>query len=223
MLFAPVTVEAAAVDLLSLVTGADTCCNGGGKRLGGMGLAVLLPLPRLLADLRAAASSAFCFASASACCAIAAQVLSLIIFQSAIVSAALANSVSLILYLLFATELDMKLFMVVCFLAGLSILNYLTDNKIKNSIQSFVVDTKDKVINFEQGNKTENQQVVFLEKRNIELQNELTRLTNLINSMPRAQNEPTIIHVNGQATMCQVSPVQIKVAGINTLNIDCPQ
>ena len=117
----------------------------------------------------------------------------------------------------------MKLFMVVCFLAGLSILNYLTDNKIKNSIQSFVVDTKDTVNNFEQGKKAENEQVVVLEKRNIELQNELTRLTNLINSMPRVQNQPTIIHVNGLVTMCQVSPVQIKVAGINTLNIDCPQ
>jgi hypothetical protein len=52
-------------------------------------------VPLLLVDLRAAARSAFCFASASACSAIAAQVLSLIIFQSAIVSAALANSVNL--------------------------------------------------------------------------------------------------------------------------------
>jgi hypothetical protein len=64
--------------------------------LGGAGLAVPPPAPRLLTDLRAAARSAFCFASASACCAIAAQVLSLIIFQSAIVSAALANSCNLI-------------------------------------------------------------------------------------------------------------------------------
>ena len=76
----------------ALGTGADTCCKGGGKRLGGMGLAVLLPLPRLLLDLRAAARSAFCFASASACCATAAQVLSLMVFHSANVSAALVNS-----------------------------------------------------------------------------------------------------------------------------------
>lgn len=117
----------------------------------------------------------------------------------------------------------MKLFIAICFLAGLSILNYLTDNKIKNSIQSFVVDSKDTVNNFEQGKNAVNEQVVFLEKRNIELQNELTRLTNFINSMPRVQNEPTIIHINGQVTMCHVSQVQIKVAGINTLNIDCPQ
>ena len=70
--------------------GADTCCKGGAKRLGDMGLAEVLPLPRLLADFRAAARSAFCFASASACWATAAQVLSLIIFQSASVSSALA-------------------------------------------------------------------------------------------------------------------------------------
>ena len=57
--FAPVAVEeAATVDLASLATGADTCCKGGDKRLGGAGLAVLLPVPRLLADLRAAARSA---------------------------------------------------------------------------------------------------------------------------------------------------------------------
>jgi hypothetical protein len=79
----------------AFATGADTCCRGGGKRLGGVDLTVLLPLPRLLADLRAAARSALCFASASACWAIAAQVLSLIICQSAIVSSALANSVNL--------------------------------------------------------------------------------------------------------------------------------
>jgi hypothetical protein len=79
----------------ALATGADTCCKGGGKRLGGAGLAVLLPAPRLLLDLRAAACSAFCFASASACCAIAAQVLSLITFHIANASAALVNSVNL--------------------------------------------------------------------------------------------------------------------------------
>jgi hypothetical protein len=83
----------------ALGTGAVTCCKGGGKRLGGL---LLLEL-RLLADLFAAARSAFCFASASACCAIAAQVLSLIIFQSASVSSALANSFKRMFYKFFSS------------------------------------------------------------------------------------------------------------------------
>ena len=72
--------------------GAYTCCRGGGKRLGGAGLAALLPLPRLLTDFRAAARSACARASAAACCATAAHVLSLITRQSSSVSSALANS-----------------------------------------------------------------------------------------------------------------------------------
>lgn len=82
--------------LASLAIGADTCCKGGGKRLGGTGLEVLLPPPRLLTDLRAASRSAFCLACSSACCVIAAQVLSLMTFHIASASSALANSFSLI-------------------------------------------------------------------------------------------------------------------------------
>jgi hypothetical protein len=54
------------------------------------GLAVFLPRLRLLVDLRAVARSDFCFASASASCAIAAQVLSLISFHIANTSSELA-------------------------------------------------------------------------------------------------------------------------------------
>jgi len=71
-----------ALGLSFMATGADTCCKGGGKCLGGAGLVALLPMPRLLTDLRAAARSAFCRASASACWAIAAHVLSLMVFHS---------------------------------------------------------------------------------------------------------------------------------------------
>lgn len=89
---------------------------------------------------------------------------------------------------------------------------------------------KEKILNFGSSLKgEEDKKIVELQTENEKLKREISTLTdfanNLIKNQKTAQRdgfENAIIHINGRHTLCQISPIQIKAAGINSLNIDCP-